>query len=49
VNLTASYRLNDKFTLFAVGKNILNSNFEAVNGLQIPGASLLLGVRATIQ
>ncbi len=49
VSLTASYRLNDKFTLFAVGKNILNSNFEAVNGLQIPGASLLLGARATIQ
>ena len=49
VNLNASYRLDDKFTLFAAGKNILDSNFEPVNGLQMPGASVLLGVRATIQ
>ena len=49
VNLNVSYRLNDKFTLFAAGKNILNSNFEAANGLQIPGASLLMGVRATLE
>ncbi len=49
VNLNVSYRLNDKFTLFATGNNILNSNFEAANGLQIPGASLLMGVRATLE
>ncbi len=49
VNLNVSYRLNDKFTLFATGKNILNSNFEAANGLQIPGASALVGVRATLE
>jgi vitamin B12 transporter len=49
VNLTVDYKISDKFTLFADGKNILNSNFEPVNGLQIPGASVLLGVRATIQ
>ncbi|OYV26050.1 MAG: hypothetical protein B7X08_03315 [Acidocella sp. 20-63-7] len=48
VNLTVDYKYSDKFTLFADGKNILNSNFEPVNGLQIPGESLLLGVRATI-
>ena len=49
VNLSASYRLDEKFTLFATGKNILNSRFESTNGLQIPGASLLLGIRATVQ
>jgi vitamin B12 transporter len=49
VNLNVNYALSDKFTVFATGKNILNSNFEAVNGLQIPGASLLIGVRAEIQ
>lgn len=49
VNLTVDYKYSDKFTLFADGKNILNSNFEPVSGLQISGASLLLGVRATIQ
>jgi len=49
VNLTADYKICDRFTVFAQGKNIFNSNFEAVNGLQIPGASLLLGVKASIQ
>jgi vitamin B12 transporter len=49
VNLTANYKICERFTVFAQGKNIFNSNFEAVNGLQIPGASLLLGVKASIQ
>jgi vitamin B12 transporter len=49
VNLSASYQINDKLSLFAAGKNIFGSKFEAVNGLQIPGASLLIGLRATIQ
>jgi vitamin B12 transporter len=48
VNLAASYKLDQQFTLFATGKNILGSRFEATNGLQIPGASLLAGVRATL-
>jgi vitamin B12 transporter len=48
VNLNISYQLNQKFTLFATGKNILNSQFEAVNGLQIPGASFLIGIRAAM-
>ena len=49
VNLNVSYRLNSKFSLFATGKNILDSRFESVNGLQIPGASLLLGIRAAVE
>jgi len=49
VNLTGNYQVSDKFSLFAEGKNIFNSNFEPVNGLQIPGASLLVGVRARIE
>jgi vitamin B12 transporter len=49
VNLNVSYRLNDKFTLFASGKNILNSRFEPTNGLQTPGASVLLGIRAAVE
>ncbi len=48
-NLTARYRLNARFTLFADGRNILNSRFEPQNGLQMPGASLLLGIHATLQ
>lgn len=49
VNLSVNYRLEDGITVFATGRNILNSNFEPVNGLQTPGASLLLGVRATVE
>jgi vitamin B12 transporter len=49
VNLNVAYRLNEKFTLFATGKNILNSNFESANGLQIAGASMLIGVRAQLE
>ena len=46
VNLSASYKLDEHLTLFANGRNILGSRFEPVNGLQIPGASVLIGVRA---
>jgi vitamin B12 transporter len=49
VNLNVSYGISDKFSLFATGDNIFNSNFEPVSGLQIPGASLLMGVRARIE
>jgi vitamin B12 transporter len=49
VNLTANYTLTQMFTLFVQCKNLTNSNFEPVNGLQIPGASALFGVRAMIQ
>ena len=49
VNLNVSYGFSDKFSLFATGDNIFNSNFEPVNGLQIAGASLLMGVRARIE
>jgi vitamin B12 transporter len=49
VNFMASYAATPKLTLFVQAKNLFNSSFEPVNGLQTPGASVLLGVRATIQ
>jgi vitamin B12 transporter len=49
VDLTGTYKISDRFTLFVQGENILGSRFEPVNGLQIPGASILIGVKATIQ
>jgi vitamin B12 transporter len=45
VNLSGNYRLTNRFAVFATGTNLFSSKFEAVNGLQIPGASLLVGVR----
>jgi vitamin B12 transporter len=49
VDLTANYAIAQKLSVFAQGKNLLNSRFEPVNGLQIPGQSFLFGFRATIQ
>ncbi|MDR3520452.1 MAG: TonB-dependent receptor [Acidocella sp.] len=48
-NLSVNYRLSPKLILFVDGKNLFQSHFEPVNGLQIPGQSFLFGVRATIQ
>jgi len=48
-NLSINYTVEPELTLFAQGKNLFNSRFEPVNGLQIPGQSFLFGVRATVQ
>jgi vitamin B12 transporter len=45
VNLAANYKVTDRFSVFATGTNLFNSRFEPVNGLQVQGASLLVGVR----
>jgi len=47
VNLTATYAATPQLGLFIDAKNLFNSPLEPVNGLQIPGASVLFGVRAT--
>jgi outer membrane cobalamin receptor len=47
--MTANYAISPDLAVFAQGKNLLNSRFEPVNGLQIPGASFLFGIRAAIQ
>ncbi len=47
-NLSASWKLSDHFTLFAAGKNLLNSQLEPVDGLRTPGASLLIGLRGSL-
>jgi len=47
VNLSAAYTATKQLTLFVDAKNLFNSPFEPVNGLQIPGASVLLGVRVS--
>ena len=44
-NLAVSYRLRPRLTLFADARNLFNSRFEAASGFEMPGASLLLGLR----
>jgi vitamin B12 transporter len=45
-NLTITYALTDQITLFTTGKNIGGSKYEAAQGFQTPGPSVLAGVRA---
>lgn len=47
-DLSVSYRLSSRLTLFATGRNLTNSRFEPVNGLQIPGQNFLFGIRGRI-
>jgi vitamin B12 transporter len=47
VNLTGTYQATTKLTLFVEGKNLFDSAFEPVNGLQIPGRSVLFGIRVS--
>jgi vitamin B12 transporter len=47
VNVTATYRLHPKISLYANGTNIFYSRFEPVNGYQTPGPSAVAGVRIT--
>ena len=48
-DLTANYALSPNFSVFVQGKNLTGSRFEAVNGLQIPGASALFGIHARLE
>jgi vitamin B12 transporter len=45
VNLTVNYAISPKYGVFAIAKNLLNSDFEPVNGLQIPGQSFIIGIK----
>ena len=45
VNMTVTYDVAPNAALFATGRNLTNSRFEAVNGYQTPGAAVLAGVR----
>ncbi len=49
LDLTASYAVSPSLTVFFQGKNLAGSRFEPVNGLQIPGASGLFGLRARLE
>jgi vitamin B12 transporter len=45
LNLNAEYKLRPQLAVFAWGKNIANSHYEAASGYATPGPSFLAGVR----
>lgn len=47
-DLTISYRISPALTIYATGRNLFNSRFEPVDGLQIPGQNFLFGIRGRI-
>jgi vitamin B12 transporter len=47
-NIAANYKLQPQVELYLNGWNILNSRFEPVNGYQMPGPTVLAGVRFRI-
>ncbi len=47
VNVNLTYQLRPKLQLFLTGANIFNAQYEAASGFAYPGASFLLGARAT--
>lgn len=46
INLTARWRATDRVELFALGRNITDSRYEPANSFVVPGAAVLVGVRA---
>jgi vitamin B12 transporter len=44
-NITASYPITPQITGFLEGRNLTNTDFEAVNGFQVPGRSVIVGTR----
>jgi vitamin B12 transporter len=47
-NLAVNYRLTPRVELYANGWNIFYSKFEPVNGYQIPGPTVLAGIRVRL-
>lgn len=46
VNLTATWTLDPRLALFATGRNLTDRAYEPANSFQVPGRSVLAGVRA---
>jgi vitamin B12 transporter len=47
-NVTARYAVTRQVELYLNGYNIFDSKFEPVNGFQVPGPSILAGVRVAL-
>ncbi|MDH6254221.1 hypothetical protein M2347_003948 [Chryseobacterium sp. H1D6B] len=47
LNLSAEYKFHKNFSIFAVGNNLLNSNYQTYKGYKVLGAQILGGVKIT--
>jgi len=47
LNLSAEYKFHKNFSIFAIGNNLLNSNYQTYKGYKVLGAQILGGVKIT--
>lgn len=47
LNLSAEYRFHKNFSIFALGNNLLNSNYQTYKGYKVLGAQVVGGVKIT--
>ncbi|AZA55229.1 TonB-dependent receptor [Chryseobacterium sp. G0201] len=47
LNLSAEYKIHKNFSIFAIGNNLLNSNYQTYKGYKVLGAQILGGVKIT--
>jgi vitamin B12 transporter len=45
MNITVNQKLGGNFTVFAAGRNILNTSYESFDGYPMPGFTLTLGLK----
>jgi vitamin B12 transporter len=49
LDFTLNQKTGEYFTVFAVGRNLLNKPYESFSGYFMPGATLTLGLRMDIK
>lgn len=47
LNLSAEYKFHKNFSVFALGNNLLNSNYQTYKGYKVLGAQIVGGVKIT--
>ena len=45
INLSAEYKVHKNFSIFALGNNLLNTNYQTFEGYKVLGAQILGGVK----
>ncbi|HAI80271.1 MAG TPA: TonB-dependent receptor, partial [Chryseobacterium sp.] len=45
LNLSAEYKIHKNFSIFALGNNLLNTNYQTFKGYKVLGAQFLGGVK----
>jgi outer membrane cobalamin receptor len=45
LNLSAEYKVHKNFSIFALGNNVLNTQYQTYKGYKVLGAQILGGVK----